>query len=165
MKTLLVFLLGCVSVVVAQDTKPLSVLVGHWEGGGTFQKTAMSEAGEVSSSLDCAWSPQGRYLICEQLVKMPKNSVVQLATYAPVEGETFRFYRLADTGEAHTGKVTIHGATWTFDDNFTNGDGKKTEVRTTNQFTGDEEVFKTEFSVEGGPWTTMLEGKMHRTKK
>ena len=31
--------------------------------------------------------------------------------------------------------------------------------------TGDEEVFKTEFSTDGGPWTTMLEGKLHRAKK
>lgn len=159
------FMLAVVTAASAQDTKPLSAFLGHWESSATFYKTTMSEAKNMSAKMDCNWSPQERYLVCEQTVNDGKDTTVQLSMFTPLDGETFRFYRLAGTGEPHAGKVTISGKTWTWDDTYDNGKGGKTEVRTTNTFNGDEEIFKTEFSADGGPWTTMLEGRAHRASK
>ena len=160
--TCTLLLTACTAFAQNADTAPLTALVGHWEGGGTFNKTAMSEAGAVKSTTDCAWSPQQRYLVCEQTITQDKTISAQLAIYTPSAGQDFRFYRVSGSGNPYAGKVTIKGSTWVYDDVVNDG---KTEIRTTNTFTGDEEVFKTEFSTDGGPWTTMLEGKLHRAKK
>jgi hypothetical protein len=145
--------------------KPLAVFVGHWEGGGKFNTTAMSSEGTVTSKTDCAWSAQGRYLVCEQSLTDEKGTHQQLTVYTPSdEGSDFTYYTITGSAAPFTGTVKIEGNTWTYDNKFEQ-DGKKTEVRTINTFTGSEESFKTEFSVDGGPWTTMLEGKSQRSKK
>jgi hypothetical protein len=164
--TFLVLIGGAISVAQSSDAaKPLGAFVGHWEGGGKFADTAMSQAGTVSSKTDCNWSAQNHYLICEQTVSDEKGEHQQLTVYTPSEeGGDFTYYTITGSGTPFTGKMTISGNTWTYDNNF-DQDGKKTEVRTVNVFSGGEETFKAEYSVEGGPWTTMLEGKSHRTKR
>jgi hypothetical protein len=161
-------LLACAVFSFAQNpeiTGPLSAFVGHWEGGGTFYETAMSKAGTVTSRTDCAWSPEGHYLVCEQNITDEKGSHQQLTVYTPsTEGSEFTFYTITGSAAPFTGKVKIEGNKWTYDNSFEQ-DGKKTEVRTINLFTADEETFKTEYSVDGGPWTAMLDGKSHRVKK
>ena len=145
--------------------KPLSILIGHWEGSGKFSATAMSAAGSMASKMDCAWSPQQHYLSCEQTLTDEKGSHQQLTIYTPTEtADTFRYYTIAGTSKPFTGEVEVKGDSWTYD-NTMEQDGKKTEIRTVNTFSGDEEKFKTEFSVDGGPWTTMLEGSSHRLAK
>ncbi len=150
---------------VSDAAKPLTPFVGHWEGGGKFYATSMSAAGSVTSKTDCAWSAQGHYLVCEQTLVDEKGTHQQLTVYTPSdEGSDFTYYTSTGSASPFTGKVKIEGNTWTYDNTF-DQDGKKTEVRTTNTFSGDEESFKTEFSVDAGPWTTMLEGKSQRSKK
>lgn len=162
----LVFVLSLTPAAQSSDAvKPLSGLVGHWEGGGKFSATAMSAAGSISSKMDCAWSPQQHYLACEQTLTDEKGTHQQLTIYTPTESEnTFRYYTITGSGKPFTGEVVVKGDTWTYD-NTMEQDGKKTEIRTVNTFTGDEEKFKTEFSVDGGPWTTMLEGTSRRVTK
>jgi hypothetical protein len=153
------------SAQTPDSAKPLAAFVGHWEGGGKFNTTAMSTAGSVTSKTDCAWSAQGHYLVCEQTLTDEKGTHQQLTVYTPSdEGSDFTYYTITGSGAPFTGKVKIEGNVWTYDNHFEQ-DGKKTEVRTLNTFTGDEESFKTEYSVDGGAWTTMLEGKSQRSKK
>ncbi len=170
MRTLLglALVLGAASVGLGQATdaaKPLGAFVGHWEGGGTFVETPMSPAGKVASKTDCNWSTQAHYLICEQTLTDDKSTHQQLTIYTPSEdGADFTYYTITGSAAPFTGKVKIEGNVWTYDNSFEQ-DGKKTEIRTTNTFSGDDETFKTEFRVAEGPWTTMLDGKSHRTKK
>ena len=153
------------SAQTADPNAPLSAFVGRWEGGGTFYDTAMSKAGTITSKTDCEWSPQSHYLVCEQSITDEKGTHQQLTVYTPSEnGSDFTYYTIAGSNAPFTGKVKIEGNKWTYDNSFEQ-DGKKTEVRTTNLFTADEETFKTEYSVDGGAWTTMLDGKSHRVKK
>lgn len=165
---LVLLLTACAMPALAQSTdagKPLAVFVGHWEGGGKFNATAMSAAGAISSKTDCAWSSQGHYLVCEQTITDEKGTHQQLTVYTPSEeGGDFTYYTITGSAAPFTGRVKIEGNTWTYDNHF-DQDGKATEVRTVNVFAGEEESFKTEFAVDGGAWTTMLEGKSHRSKK
>lgn len=148
----------------AEATKPLAVFLGHWEGGGTFYNSAMSKAGTLTSKTDCAWSPASHYLVCEQTITDERGSHQQLTVYTPSEdGSDYTYYTITGSATPFTGRVKIEGHTWTYDNRFEQ-DGKKTEVRTVNVFSDDEEDFKTEFSVDGGPWTTMLQGKSRHTK-
>ena len=165
---LLVMVICCTCLAVAQnrDTKaPLAAFVGQWEGGGTFYDTAMSKAGKITSKTDCSWSPSQHYLICEQTITDDKGTHQQLTVYTPSDdADDFTYYTITGSNPPFTGKVQIAGNTWTYDNKFEQ-DGKKTEVRTTNVFSADDETFKTEYSVDGGAWTTMLDGKSHRVKK
>jgi hypothetical protein len=149
----------------AGTAAPLSAFVGQWEGGGTFYDTAMSKAGKITSKTDCSWSPSGHYLVCEQTLTDDKGTHQQLTVYTPSDdADDFTYYTITGSAAPFTGRVKIDGNTWTYDNKFEQ-DGKKTEVRTTNTFAADDESFKTEYSVDGGPWTTMLDGKSHRIKR
>ena len=45
--------------------KKLGAFVGKWETEGAF-----TSGQKTSTSLECRWSPQGAYLVCDQLVRM-----------------------------------------------------------------------------------------------
>lgn len=162
---LTLFLSSMASAQTSATPQALSAFLGHWEGSGTFTASPMSSPGTVSSKTDCVWSPQGHYLICEQTITDDKGTHQQLTAYTSSEDAgAFSYYTIAGSVSPFSGKVKIDGNVWTYDNSF-DQDGKKTEVRTVNTFSGDVESFKTEFSVNGGPWTTMLEGKSHRVPK
>lgn len=167
MRWIVGFVVLCAMSAFAQKSvvaEPLAIFLGHWEGSGTFYDTALSKASTLTSKTDCAWSPTTFYLVCEQTITDEKGAHHQLTVYTPSDDSSdYTYYTITGSAAPFTGKVKIEGNTWTYDNRFEQ-DGKKTEVRTVNVFSGDEENFKTEFSVDGGPWTTMLQGKSQRKK-
>lgn len=154
----------CSAAQPNEAAKPLSVFLGHWEGAAHFNATPLSTAGDIHSVTDCSWSSQAHYLICEQTITDTKGSHEQLTIYTPSpDGKDFTYYTITGTGNPFTGKVQINGNTWTYNSNFEQDD-KKFEVRTINTFNGEEESFKTEYSIEGSAWAVMLDGKSKRIK-
>jgi hypothetical protein len=148
------------------STQPLSVFLGHWDGGGTFYATKLSKLDKVTSSGDCDWSPQHRYLLCEQTIHDSKGAHDQLTVFYPAgKAGEFSYQTFQDGGAPRGSIMTIEGNVWTFQNTFSS-DGIKTTVRTTNTFHGDQEAFRVEYSQDNGAhWTTMLDGELHRTKK
>jgi hypothetical protein len=153
-------LVMCSTLTAMQPDDPgkkLSVLVGKWETEGTFAATGS----KVSSTLECRWSPQGNYLVCEQRVSgSDPHQQLTIYSYNRKQGDysctTFR-----DPGSSPgTGTVNIQGSVWTYSNSF-GTEGKKTEVRTTNIFASPgAETFKVETSDDGGEhWKTVVEGK------
>lgn len=150
----------CMSVIAMQKddpTKKLGILVGKWETEGKFTGTE----NKSSSSLECRWSPMGNYLICEQLVAMMGTQSRQLTVYSYNSKEgSYVYSTYRDPGTAPSGgKVTINGDLWTYSGSF-EANGKKTEFRTTNDFSKPgAETFKTETSADGGTnWKAVMEG-------
>jgi hypothetical protein len=150
----------------ADSTQPLSVFLGHWDGGGTFYETKLSKPDKVTSSGDCDWSPQRRYLICEQTIHDGKGTHSQLNVFnATGKAGEFAYQTFQDGGTPHGSTLTIEGNVWAFQNTFSS-DGVQTTVKTTNTFNGDKEDFRVEYSQDNGShWTTMLEGELHRTKQ
>jgi hypothetical protein len=151
----------CMSVTAMQKddpTKKLGVLVGKWETEGKFTGTE----NRTSSSLECRWSPMGNYLICEQLVAMQGNQSRQLTVYSYNSKDgNYVYSTYRDPGATPSGgTVAINGNLWTYSGSF-EANGKKTEFRTTNDFSKPRtETFKTETSDDGGAnWKAVLEGK------
>ncbi len=144
---------------------PMAVFLGHWQGGGTFFDTALSKAGTVQSKGDCDWSPQKRYMICEQTITDSRGSHAQLTVFASTaKPDEVRYATLNDADAPSSGIVSIHNNVWTFSGEHTN-DGVTTTIRTTNKFEGDQEKFRVEYSQDhGAHWTTMLDGEQHRVK-
>jgi len=139
-------------------TKKLGAFVGKWETEGAF-----TNGPKTSTTLECRWSPQGSYLVCDQLVHMgAAGDHRQFTVYSyNSKAGNYSFTTLADPGaKPTTGGITIKGNLWTYDDSSFENNGKKTLVRTTNEFTDAKtEVFKVATSEDdGATWKPMLQG-------
>lgn len=149
----------CVAQATQQADDPakkLGAFVGKWETEGAF-----AGGQKASTSLECRWSPQGAYLVCDQLVRMAgEHRQFTVYSYDDKTGN-YSYTTLADPGaKPSSGTVEIKGNLWTYNSNF-EANGKTTLIRTTNEFTDAKtEIFKVTSSDDGGAhWKTVLEGK------
>jgi hypothetical protein len=147
-------------LVPADDpTKKLGAFVGKWETEGAF-----ASGQKTSTSLECRWSPQGVYLVCDQLVRMAgEHRQFTVYSYDSKTGN-YSYTTLADPGaKPSSGGITIKGSLWTYESSF-EANGKTTMIRTTNEFTDDKtEVFKVASSDDGGAhWKIAIEGKARK---
>ncbi len=137
-------------------TKTLGVFVGKWETEGAF-----TSGQKTHTTLECRWSPQGSYLVCDQLVNMGgEHRQFTVYSYDSKSGK-YSFVTLSDPGaKPITGGITIKGNLWAYDDSSFTANGKTTMVRTTNEFTDAKtEVFKVASSEDNGAnWKIMLQG-------
>jgi hypothetical protein len=140
-------------------TKKLGAFVGKWETEGAF-----TNGQKTSTSLECRWSPQGSYLVCDQLVNIGgEHHQFTVYSYDSKTGN-YSYVTLSDPGaKPSTGGIVIKGNLWTYDSSFT-ANGKTTMIRTTNEFTDARtEVFKVATSEDNGAnWKIMLQGVAHK---
>ncbi len=155
----------CPVVAIAQAEQPaskLGVFVGKWRTEGRFT----GSDSKVETTLECRWSPQGSYLVCEQLIHMPGGDHRQLTIYSyNAADNNYAYTTFSDPGARPTsGRLEIKGNVWTYASSF-ESNSKVTHIRTTNEFTNPgTEVFKAESSDDGGAtWKTMLQGSAHKT--
>ena len=147
----------------AEDpTKKLGAFVGKWETEGAF-----TTGQKTHTTLECRWSPQGSYLVCDQLVHMgAAGDHRQFTVYSyNSKAGNYSFTTLADPGaKPTTGGITIKGNLWAYDDSSFESNGTKTLVRVTNEFTDAKtEVFKVVTSEDdGATWKPMLQGVAHK---
>lgn len=142
-------------------TKKLGAFLGKWESEAT-----LGGGGKVTSKIDCRWSPQASYLICEQQVKTPDALLHQLTVYSYDAGHgAYSFATFQNPGTApHSDKLKINGNTWIYSGGG-EANGKKLLFRTTNEFkdSGRTETFKAEISNDdGATWTKTVEGVAHK---
>jgi hypothetical protein len=139
----------------------LGAFLGKWKTEGAF-----ANGDKVTSELECRWSPQGQYLICEQQVKLPSGQAHQLTVYSYSAKEgTYSYTTFQDNGaKPSSGSLEINGDAWVYNSSFERG-GKTVQVRNTNRFPGPRtEEFTVESSDDGGAtWKLMLRGSGHRT--
>jgi hypothetical protein len=138
-------------------TKKLGAFIGKWETEGTF-----TNGPKTSTTLECRWSPQGSYLVCDQLVRMGAADQRQFTVYSyNSKAGNYSFTTIADPGaKPTTGGITIKGNLWTYDDSSFTANGKTTMFRTTNEFTDPKtEIFKVMSSEDNGAtWKIALQG-------
>jgi hypothetical protein len=148
------------SATAEDPTKKLGAFVGKWQTEGSF-----TSGQKTSTTLECRWSPQGSYLVCDQLVNMGgEHRQFTVYSYDSKAGK-YSYVTLADPGAKPTiGGITIKGNLWTYDDSSFTANGKTTMIRTTNEFTDPKtEVFKVMSSEDNGAtWKTGLQGKAHK---
>jgi hypothetical protein len=148
------------SATADNPTKKLGVFVGKWETEGAF-----TSGQKTSTTLECRWSPQGSYLVCDQLVNMGgEHRQFTVYSYDSKTGK-YSYVTLSDPGaKPTTGGITIKGNLWTYDHSSFTANGKTTMIRTTNEFTDAKtEVFKVATSEDNGAnWKIMLQGVAHK---
>src|ERR1700757_801997 len=161
-----VILIGSVFNFGAAQTddpaKKLGAFLGKWEIEGTF-----ANGDKVSSSLECQWSPQHAFLICEQRVHMASGETRQLTIYAyNNKTNSYSYTTISDPGgKPSLGGVEIKGNVWIYDSSY-QADGKTTQIHNTNEFVDAKtEVFKITTSDDNGAhWKSMLEGRGHKVE-
>lgn len=140
--------------------KKLSAFLGKWEMEGAF-----ANGDKVSSKLNCQWSPQEAFLICEQAISMASGPSRQLTIYAyNSKSNSYSYTTISEPGgKPLVGGVEIKGSTWIYDSSY-QADGKTVQVHNTNEFADPKtEVFKIVTSDDNGAhWKPMLEGKGHK---
>lgn len=141
----------------AEDpTKKLGAFLGKWETEGSF-----TSGQKTHTTLECRWSPQGSYLVCDQLVNMGgEHRQFTVYSYDSKAGK-YSYVTLSDPGaKPTTGGITIKGNLWIYDDSSFTANGKTTMIRTTNEFTDAKtEVFKVASSEDNGAnWKIVLQG-------
>jgi len=146
----------------AEATKKLGAFLGKWNTMGTF-----ASGEKATTELECRWSAQGYFLVCEQHVKLSKGEQHQLTVYSYNSADgTYQYATFSDPGQKpSSGTVEIKGNVWTYNSSFERHGGKTTLIRNTNEFTsgGKEEVFKVVTSEDGGKtWQPLLDGSAHK---
>jgi hypothetical protein len=153
----LVTLISMAAPQAVDPTKKLGVFLGKWQTEASFTGSDI----KIASTLECHWSPQSSYLVCEQLIKAPDGDHHQLTVYSFNSKEgNYSYSTIGDPGGKPTsGTVEIKDNIWIYSSIFENN-GKTTLIRTTNEFTSfDKEIFKVERSDDGGAtWKTLLQG-------
>jgi hypothetical protein len=141
-------------------TKKLGAFLGKWELEGAF-----ANGDKVSSKLNCEWSPQSTFLVCEQLVTMASGETRQLTIYAyNSKSNSYSYTTISESGgKPSVGSVEIKGNMWIYDSSY-QSEGKTTQIHNTNEFTDPKtEVFKIVTSDDGGAhWKPMLDGKARK---
>jgi hypothetical protein len=147
------------------DREKLAAFLGHWESTGRFLDTKISKAKSVTSQTDCAWSPQGQSLMCDQIITDAEGEHYQLTVYQPNQNDAnFTYITLNPGQKPFTGVLSINGDLWTYT-GPPGSAGKYPEIKTVNTVKDGEETFIVQFTEDGKNWTTMIDGSMHRTNK
>jgi hypothetical protein len=154
--------LGTISIAAPADdgAKKLGAFLGKWEVEGAF-----AGGDKVSSKLNCQWSPQETFLVCEQAITMASGPSRQLTIYAyNSKSNSYSYTTISEPGgKPLVGGVEIKGNMWIYDSSY-QADGKTVQVHNTNEFVDPKtEVFKIVTSDDNGAhWKPLLEGKAHK---
>jgi hypothetical protein len=138
----------------SRDAKPLSAIVGVWQSNVVEGRSARS---------NCAWSPDGGAVICEQAITSPEGvqHALNFFTRDPRSGR-FVFYVIGNPGDTiRPVPLTIDGAVWTYGGQTAGPNGQT--WRTINDFSkSGEYTWKAQKSTDGKTWTTTAQGRSER---
>lgn len=156
----------------AQQPKPgpevrkLGYYVGTWRGEGETKGGPFGPAGKLSSTMTCEWFAGGFQLVCRGEERGPTGERTFLNVRAYDEtARAYTDYGISSFGESEydTGG-SIAGNKRTFVLTKEMG-GKPVKLRYTEvQVSPTFFTYQAEASVDGGPWTTIAEGKVTKVK-
>ena len=148
--------------VQSVEDNPLLLYTGQWNSTSHMYETAFSKAQDIAAKLNCAWTPDNEFLICDQLITMGGTTHSQLTVYSRDREKHIYVYSTFNSPGARPnfGELEVGARQFTYNGSAEQN-GKKTLFRTTNTFSnaGDHYDFVAEFSTDDGAhWTKMLEG-------
>jgi hypothetical protein len=140
--------------------------VGTWNDEAEVKPTPFGPGGKMNISETCDWFTGGFSVVCNAKATGLQDGLKTLVvlTYDGEE-KVYRLYEFNSVGRSNAAKGTVDGDTWMF-----NGEskvnGKLIRTRSTLRVTSpDSATMKSEMSVEGGPWTLVMELKGTRAKQ
>ncbi len=142
------------------EHEKLDYFVGKWTTTGEMKQTPFMPAGKFTGSDDNEWQPGGFFLILHSTGELPMGKYQELAVmgYSAAE-KAYTYDGYNSMGEHETSKGTLEGNTWTWLGEQ-KMEGKVIKGRFVQQVVSPTSyTFKYDVSVDGGPWTNVMEGK------
>ena len=168
-------LIGVITVIAQEPKGPpqpspahkkLAMFVGTWKDEAEMKPGTFGPGGKVSLTETCEWFTGGFSLVChtETTGFMGDVKTLTVLNY-DAEEKIYTLYELNSMGRSDLAKGTVDGHTWTFNGESKMG-GKLIKSRSTiNLPSPDSATMKSEISVNGGPWTLVMELKGSRLKQ
>jgi hypothetical protein len=166
--------LGSVTLAQApqQPPKPgpehewLGRFVGHWTFEADVKASPFGPAGKFTATEDAEWFPGGFFLVMHWEEKGPRGEAKGLTVMGyNAEEKVYTSHGFdGSRGKTYTSKGTVQGDTLTLTSEGKMG-GKPVKWRyISKELSPTSRSFKSEYSIEGGPWYTIMEGKSTKTK-
>ena len=150
-------------VLTASGLQKLAVFIGTWKGESTVDATHKDNISAVNT---IQWSPNGKYLIADQVINRDGRETNNLSIYhynADKDNYTLSLVGIPGMAPFST-PVTYKGDTLFYNGEYTEN-GKKVYNRTLNIFTSPSSyVYKIQFSDDGVNWRTNGEGKAEKIR-
>lgn len=147
------------------ESKRLGVFVGVWKDEAVMKPSPFGPGGKMSLTQTCKWFTGGFSVICNTDTTgfMGKIKTLTLLNYDAGE-KIYTLYELNDTGIGDFQKGTVEGNTWTWT-SAAIVDGKSVRGRATLKLpTPESATMVTDFSMDDGPWFTVMELKGRRVQ-
>lgn len=147
------------------EHKKLAVFVGTWKDEAEMKPSPFGPGGKMSLTETCEWFTGGFSLVChsETTGFMGDVKTLTVLNYDPGE-KVYTYYGLNSMGQSDLAKGIVEGDTWTWNGESKMG-GKLIHSRSTIKLPSpDSATMKSEISVDGGPWTPVMELKGSRVK-
>jgi hypothetical protein len=145
------------------EHKKLEYFAGVWTVEGEMKPGPGGPGGRMTGKETCQWFSGGFNLVCNSTGTGPNGKITgQSILGYSTEGKHYTFYGIDNTGWSDSAKGTLESDTWSWTSEGTMG-GQPMKTRyTIKQLSPSEYAFKGELSVNGGPFTVVVEGKETR---
>jgi hypothetical protein len=148
------------------EVQKLAYYLGTWTGEGEAKSGPFGPGGKLSSTTTCEWFAGGFHLVCRGEEHGPTGT----RTFLNLRGydektKTYTEYSISNLGESESntgGTIVGNKRSFVFD---IDADGKPTKLRYVEvQVSPTLFTYQAEASVDGGPWTTIAEGKVTKVR-
>ena len=142
------------------EYKNLAAFVGTWKYEVEVKPGFLGPGGRMSLTESCERLAGGVTVVChaETLTRAGHLTTLSVLTYDSDE-KVYKLYEFESTGRSNFARGTVDADTWTFVGE-SKRDGKLVRTRSTmNLSSSGSAVLKAEVSVNGGPWTLLLESQ------
>jgi hypothetical protein len=137
----------------------LNVWNGHWLGETEYKDTAYSKAAHARSDVQCGWSPDHGYMVCEyKRIDGRPSDHLSIFTYNQAD-RSYRHTGLSQDYKPLEQLATINGTLWMAPFEDVGPKGEKVALRNVWEFVSpDRHIARQEYSTDGGQhWTVLWE--------
>jgi len=149
------------------EIQALGYYVGSWQGHGEAKPGLFGPGGKLSSEIGCEWFTGGHHVVCrgEEHGPTGTRAFMALKSY-DAQAHTYSEYSISNRGESEYdrgGTLAGNTLTWLLEQDA--GGGKKVKIRYIEvRVSPDRYTYKTEASLDGGPWTVLAAGEIRKLK-
>ncbi len=143
------------------EVQNLARFVGTWKTEGEVKVAGLfGPVGKFSGTETCEWFAGGLHVVCRSESTGPARKLTELYIFGyDAEAKAYTYYGIDSGGDSEYLKGSLTGNTWTWlwDRKAA---GKPANYRFTEvDVSPTSYTFKVEYSVAGGPWIVIEDGK------
>lgn len=144
------------------EHKKLGVFVGTWRDDVELKPGPLGPGGKFSMMETCEWFDGGFSVVCHSEVTGVMNQkALTVLTYDPEE-KLYAIHEFNSLGVSRSAKGTVDADTWSWKGESKMGGKLIKSHEVIDMASPDSATMTAEMSVDGGPWTSVMELKGKR---